>query len=97
MYLGRVVEHGPAAAVLESPRHPYTLGLRAATPRVGAGRRAPGAALEGEPPSPIDPPPGCAFHRRCAFATPECARDAPRLRDVAGRRVACHHAERVGA
>jgi dipeptide transport system ATP-binding protein len=54
------------------------------------------AAVRGELPSPFNPPPGCAFHRRCPYATERCARDRPELRLVDGRKVACHHAETVG-
>ena len=54
-----------------------------------------GLTVKGELPSPIDPPPGCAFHRRCPFATDICAQERPELRLLAGRNVACHHAEKT--
>jgi oligopeptide/dipeptide ABC transporter ATP-binding protein len=88
MYLGRVVEEGPAKAVFETPAHPYTRSLIEATPSIR--RRDPGAPLKGELPSPLDPPSGCAFRTRCPIAEPRCADVAPRLaaRD-ANRKVAC--------
>ncbi len=95
MYLGRVVESGPAARIYAEPRHPYTRLLLAAVPEPVPGSRqfhgAPGAG--GELPSPLAPPSGCAFRGRCALAAPRCAREAPALRTVAGRDVACHRAD----
>jgi len=89
MYLGRLVEVGPAASVFESPRHPYTRALRAAVPRLRPGDR-PRVAARGEPPSPTQVPPGCAFHPRCPDAIPDCASTAvPLRRVVAARAVAC--------
>jgi dipeptide transport system ATP-binding protein len=93
MYLGRPVEQGTKAAVFEQPRHPYTQVLLAATPSVDPQARSQRLTIKGELPSPIDPPSGCAFHRRCPFATERCAQERPELRDVAGRLVACHYAE----
>src|SRR5690242_1403414 len=96
MYLGRIVELGPSQTVFARPRHPYTLALLASTPAVDPGSRSVRVGVRGELPSPLDPPPGCAFHRRCAFAAAECARSRPPLRRVDGRLVACHFAETVG-
>ncbi len=93
MYLGRPVEHGPKAAIFEGPRHPYTRALLASTPTVAAADRKQRIAIKGELPSPLAPPPGCAFHRRCPFATAVCASTVPELRRVDARLVACHHAE----
>jgi dipeptide transport system ATP-binding protein len=95
MYLGRPVEHGPNQVIFQRPRHPYTKALLASTPAVDPRQRSRRVAVKGELPSPLDPPPGCAFHRRCPFATPECSTVRPELRPVDGRMVACHHAERV--
>ncbi len=95
MYLGRAVEHGPARTIFDAPRHPYTRALLASTPHVDAARRAVRVALKGELPSPLNPPPGCAFNTRCPFATDECVSDRPELRPIDGRLVACHHAESV--
>lgn len=91
MYLGRIVEEGPVAAVLESPCHPYTRALvRAAAPA----RVTEAQLLPGDPPSPRTPPSGCAFHPRCAAMAgdPRCQAERPVLRELLGRRVACHHA-----
>jgi dipeptide transport system ATP-binding protein len=97
MYLGRSVEHGPKEAIFAGPRHPYTRALLASTPVVNPKERLTRAPLKGELPSPLNPPPGCAFHRRCPFATALCAESRPELREVDGRMVACHHAESVAA
>jgi dipeptide transport system ATP-binding protein len=97
MYLGRSAERGSKDAIFEDARHPYTRALLASTPKVGG--RKPGEArfrIHGELPSPLDPPPGCAFHRRCPYATEICQRVRPESRPVAGRLVECHHAEEVG-
>jgi oligopeptide transport system ATP-binding protein len=88
MYLGRIVEEGPAEDVLGAPRHPYTRALVAAMP--GAQTKTP--PLEGDVPSPIAPPSGCRFHTRCAFAAERCRAETPRLEGV-GHAVACHFAE----
>ncbi len=95
MYLGRTVEHGPASTVFASPRHPYTQALLASTPHVDPSQRKPRVPLTGELPSPLDPPPGCAFNTRCPYATDECVRVRPDLRLIDGRLVACHHAETI--
>jgi oligopeptide/dipeptide ABC transporter ATP-binding protein len=87
MYLGRIVEEGPAEEVLGAPRHPYTRALVAAMP--GAQTKTP--PLEGDVPSPIAPPSGCRFHTRCAFAAERCRAETPRL-ESAGHAVACHFA-----
>ncbi|MGH6933503.1 MAG: dipeptide ABC transporter ATP-binding protein [Dongiaceae bacterium] len=97
MYLGRPVEHGRKETVFAAPSHPYTRALMASTPAVDPAGRQKRIAVKGELPSPLSPPPGCAFHRRCPFATDLCASLRPELREVAGRQVACHHAETVGA
>ena len=88
MYLGRIVEEGPAEQVLGAPRHPYTRALVAAMP--GAQTKTP--PLEGDVPSPIAPPSGCRFHTRCAFAAERCRAETPRLEGM-GHAVACHFAE----
>jgi dipeptide transport system ATP-binding protein len=95
MYLGRPVEQGPREAIFERPRHPYTRALLASTPTVDPARRKVRMPIKGELPSPLDPPPGCAFHRRCPYATERCARERPESRPFDGRLVACHHAESV--
>jgi dipeptide transport system ATP-binding protein len=96
MYCGRPVEHGPKDATFAHPRHPYTRVLLAATPSADPAKRAINEPVRGEPPSPLDPPPGCAFASRCPHATDICTAERPALRDLGGQRVACHHAEAIG-
>ena len=93
MYLGRAVEQGPKAQVLGAPRHPYTQALLSAVPALRRLDRKPRIPLVGEAPSPLAPPTGCAFHTRCPLADARCTAEAPILRDVAARLVACHRAE----
>ena len=91
MYLGRVVESGAASDVLHDPQHPYTRALVAAIPHPDPSRRLQHEPLPGEIPSPVDPPPGCAFHPRCALARTDCRTDLPPLLPTGpGRLVACH-------
>lgn len=89
MYLGKLVEWGPADAVFANPRHPYTQLLLAAVPRLEprTGDRAP---VAGEVPNPIDPPPGCAFNPRCPHASERCRSEPPPLLGGDGVDVACH-------
>lgn len=93
MYLGRPVEQGAAHAIFTAPQHPYTRALMASTPHVDPRQRRERVPLRGELPSPLSPPPGCAFNTRCPHATDECRQRRPALREVDGRQVACHHAE----
>jgi dipeptide transport system ATP-binding protein len=95
MYLGKPVEHGPKETVFAEPRHPYTMALLAATPRVDPDQRAKPQILKGELPSPLNPPPGCAFSSRCPFAQARCTAEVPALRRVHGRLAACHFAEAI--
>ncbi|MEM8663775.1 MAG: oligopeptide/dipeptide ABC transporter ATP-binding protein [Pseudomonadota bacterium] len=88
MYLGRIVEEGPAAAVFSAPAHPYTRALLDATPSIKARSTAP--PLEGELPDPTNPPSGCAFRTRCPRVEPACADGEPTLAAVGdARRAAC--------
>ena len=90
MYLGRVVEEATTQEIFTRPNHPYTQALLAETPRIALGPRR-FTPIEGEMPSPSNPPPGCHFHPRCPHALPACRREAPMLREVApGHRSACH-------
>lgn len=90
MYLGRVVEYGPTTALFKNPRHPYTQALLASvlTPETGLGIPDTGLGLAF--PDPINPPPGCPFHPRCAFATEQCRVIEPPLIDGPERTIACH-------
>jgi peptide/nickel transport system ATP-binding protein len=101
MYLGRVVETGPVEAIYARPRHPYTRALFASKPTLDPDRRTTEMPLTGDPPNPINPPSGCRFRTRCAFAQAICAEAVPLLAaplDEAAdgateHRVACHLAE----
>jgi peptide/nickel transport system ATP-binding protein len=96
MYLGRVMEEGPAEAVFAAPSHPYTRALISATPQLRQDRRVGRILLAGDPPSPSNPPSGCVFRTRCAHARPACADAVPELRPFGeGRRVACLRAEEI--
>ena len=96
MYLGLPVEHAPATALFETPRHPYTRALLAARPKIDADERALRTPpLTGELPSPLNPPSGCVFRTRCPHAQERCAAERPALREVDGSMVACHFAEIV--
>ena len=91
MYLGRIVELSDTVPLFERPAHPYTRALLDSVPKLGAGRGA-FSAVAGEIPSPLNPPPGCAFHPRCPFAGPRCSVERPILKagaDAPGT-VACH-------
>ena len=92
MYLGRAVEQGTRDAIFSAPRHPYTRALLASTPSTDPSNRRQRLAVQGELPSPLNPPPGCAFHRRCPFAIDICKVERPELREIDGRLVACHRA-----
>ena len=90
MYLGRIVEEGPAPEVVARPLHPYTATLVSAAPEPDPAVAVSRIPLAGEPPSPSAPPPGCAFHPRCPIARPRCSEETPPLFDFgAGRRAAC--------
>ena len=95
MYLGRPVEQGPKPTIFSNPRHPYTKILLAATPSVDPAHRQTAIAVKGELPSPLNPPSGCAFHKRCPYATERCGNERPELRPVEGHIVACHYAETI--
>lgn len=94
MYLGRPVEQGDKNIIFENPLHPYTMALLTATPHVDARLRKKRIRLFGEPPSPLNPPPGCTFHQRCTHMTDICKSKAPQLREVENRLVSCHNVEK---
>jgi peptide/nickel transport system ATP-binding protein len=90
MYLGKIAELGPADAILGHPLHPYTAALLASMPSMDPNNRTQEAPLAGDPPNPIDPPPGCRFHTRCKFAAPICSAKQPPLDEVMpAHRTAC--------
>ena len=86
MYLGRIVEEGPARDVIERPQHPYTKALLSVVPRRDPRHRAKVEILKGETPNPIEVPPGCRFHPRCPVAIGACQEIDPELRAAAGER-----------
>jgi len=91
MYLGRLVEQGPTAAVFARPAHPYTLALLAATPKPDPALRRAEVELKGEIPSLANRPKACEFHTRCPFAQVRCRAEAPTLREVAKDHLAACH------
>lgn len=93
MYLGRPAEMGPADKLYERPLHPYTQALLSATPAIHPDPSKPKIKIQGELPNPLNPPSGCAFHKRCPYATERCRTEVPELRVLDERQVACHHAE----
>ncbi|MCY1224062.1 putative D,D-dipeptide transport ATP-binding protein DdpF [compost metagenome] len=95
MYLGRPVEMGPSELIYERPLHPYTKALLSATPAIHPDPAKPKIKIAGELPNPLDPPPGCAFHKRCPYATERCRVEVPELRLLDARQVACHNVETI--
>jgi peptide/nickel transport system ATP-binding protein/oligopeptide transport system ATP-binding protein len=91
MYLGKIVEQAPTAALFDDVRHPYTRALFSAVLVAWPGRQEEEIELKGEVPSPLNPPAGCHFHPRCPWAMPRCSQQEPLLREVSpGHSVACH-------
>jgi oligopeptide transport system ATP-binding protein len=94
MYLGKLVEIGEAKTITELPKHPYTQALISAIPVADPNRHRDRIILEGDVPSPANPPSGCRFHPRCPVARADCSETEPLLRELApGHWVACHYAE----
>ena len=97
MYLGRIVELAEKKELFANTLHPYTQALMSAIPAIRAANRGKKIRLQGEPPSPIDPPSGCAFHVRCPYAEKICAEQVPPLRDMGGGHMAaCHFCGKEG-
>lgn len=95
MYLGRPAEMGPKDKIYAKPLHPYTQALLSATPTIHPDPAKPKIKIVGELPNPLNPPSGCAFHKRCPHATERCSAELPELRVLDQRQVACHHAEAI--
>lgn len=94
LYLGKVVEYGTKQVIFQKPLHPYTQALLASTPSIDRSVNQTRIVLKGEMPSPLNPPSGCTFHKRCPHATEVCMQVIPPLRPIANRLVACHHVEK---
>jgi oligopeptide/dipeptide ABC transporter ATP-binding protein len=98
MYLGQVVEDCESSELYSRPLHPYTQALLASIPDIDPDQEESGSALEGEIPSPLNPPSGCRFRTRCPIAEAQCAESRPALRDAGdGHMVACHLVAGVAA
>jgi dipeptide transport system ATP-binding protein len=97
MYLGRAVEVGAKEKIYSRPLHPYTQALLSATPSIHPEDRRIKIKIHGELPSPLNPPSGCTFHKRCPFANERCQQEVPELRALDERMIACHHAETINS
>ena len=97
IYLGRVVEIGTRDAIFGAPAHPYTRALLSATPVADPRVQRERIVLQGELPSPFEPPSGCVFHPRCPYATARCKQEVPALEGGATQAVACFEAARLRA
>jgi dipeptide transport system ATP-binding protein len=97
MYFGKCVEYGPKQAVFGRPAHPYTRALLASTPSLDPMARRGRSVLQGELPSPLNPPTGCAFHTRCPYAIDRCREETPLLGPLGKVQVACLRATELNA
>jgi peptide/nickel transport system ATP-binding protein len=96
MYVGRIVEVADTERLFTTPRHPYTEALLSAVPKPDPRLRTQRIVLEGDVADPANPPPGCYFHPRCAYAVERCRTETPRLEALApGHVVACHRAREL--
>ncbi|WP_027965134.1 ABC transporter ATP-binding protein [Halalkalibacillus halophilus] len=99
MYLGKIVEIGDKKSIFNNPQHPYTKALLSAIPVPDPDKKTERIFLQGDVPSPIDPPSGCRFHTRCPFATEKCVEETPELRDEdymdGGHQAACHYIREI--
>ena len=91
MYLGKVVEIGTKDDIFNNPQHPYTKALLSAIPKIGQKDRSDRIILQGDIPSPVNPPVGCRFHTRCAYATEQCRTEPPVVDLGNGHQVSCHY------
>ena len=94
MYLGKIAEIASRDEIFNKPLHPYTIALLSAIPIPDPTIKRERITLEGDVPSPLNPPKGCRFHPRCPYATEQCSQEEPALRELRpGHQVSCHHAE----
>ena len=98
MYLGTLVESAPTRNLFDNPRHPYTKALLSAIPSLDPDDSGKAQKLEGEIPSPVNPPSGCKFHTRCHYAEERCRKEIPEWRKLDKRHsIACHLAEKLAS
>ena len=98
MYLGTLVESAPTRKLFSNPRHPYTKALLSSIPSLDPDDSKKAQKLEGEIPSPTNPPSGCKFHTRCVFVEERCRREVPEWRELSqNHAVACHFAEKLSS
>ena len=98
MYLGTLVESAPNRKLFSNPRHPYTKALLSSIPSLDPDDSKKAQKLEGEIPSPTNPPSGCKFHTRCIFAEDRCRREVPEWREISqNHSLACHFAEKLSS
>jgi peptide/nickel transport system ATP-binding protein len=96
MYVGKIVEIAETKVLFDQPKHPYTEALLSAVPKPDPRQRSERIVLEGDVADPANPPTGCYFHPRCAYAVDRCKTETPRLEAIeSGRTVACHRAKEV--
>ena len=97
MYLGNMVELANTQELFDHPLHPYTEALMAAIPTTDVEENRELRILEGDIPSPVNPPSGCRFRTRCPYATDKCAKEVPELKTYGDRQVACHYPLNINA
>jgi oligopeptide/dipeptide ABC transporter ATP-binding protein len=96
MYVGKIVEKAEAEELLYHPLHPYTEALVSAIPVINSDKSKNRIRLEGDVPNPANAPPGCVFHPRCRYATPDCSQSVPELKEASpGHLVACHNYDKI--
>ncbi len=95
MYLGEIVETAASGQLYRSPLHPYTHALLSSIPSIDPTQRRKRIILQGDVPSPVNPPPGCRFHPRCPLAMNVCREERPRELDIEGHKVRCHVVEQL--